>query len=77
MSALKHFKIPKRKADEDDKDKPGPSTFPMTNPGASSSNDPGPELIKRARTMRFEGRQDKGGIGQQLILAGFHQLSTA
>ncbi len=24
--------------------------------------------------MRFEGRLDKGGIGQQLILAGFHQL---
>jgi hypothetical protein len=24
--------------------------------------------------MRFEGRLDKGGIGQQLVLAGFHQL---
>jgi hypothetical protein len=24
--------------------------------------------------MRFDGRLDKGGIGQQLVLAGFHQM---
>ncbi len=25
--------------------------------------------------MRFEGRLDRGGIGQQLVLAGFHSMS--
>jgi uncharacterized protein Smg (DUF494 family) len=25
--------------------------------------------------MHFEGRLDKGGIGQQLVLAGFHAMS--
>jgi hypothetical protein len=27
--------------------------------------------------IRFEGRFDKGGIGQQLVLAGYHQLLLA
>jgi hypothetical protein len=76
----------------------------MTTPGAAVGNqDPVPELIKQARTMRFEGRFDKvkkkkereneerigekrseltgfvgvvqGGIGQQLVLAGFHSMT--
>jgi hypothetical protein len=50
--------------------------FSTTTPGAASgTNELGPELIKRARTMRFEGRLDKGGIGQQLVLAGFHSMT--
>ncbi len=58
----------------------GPSSTPdefmtMTPGAATGNNDPGPELIKKARTMRFEGRFDKGGIGQQLVLAGFHLMS--
>lgn len=77
LDALKHFTIPKkRKSNEDEvMITAGPSSFPITNPGAGTSHDPGPELIKKARTMRFEGRLDKGGIGQQLVLAGFHQMS--
>ncbi len=52
------------------------SGFVTTTPGAATSNNEvGPELIKRARSMRFEGRLDKGGIGQQLVLAGFHSMS--
>jgi hypothetical protein len=43
-------------------------------PGTGTNDAPGPELLKRVRTMRFEGRFDKGGIGQQFVLAGFHQL---
>lgn len=63
---LDGFKIPKvgekRAADFVD---PGPSTsnvtFDVTTPGAATGNQQaGPELIKRARTMRFEGRLDKG-----------------
>ena len=74
LAALKHFKIPKvpkRKADDDGQQ----TTFPTTTPGAGTSSNTGPELIKKARTMRFEGQFDKGGIGQQLVLAGFHQMN--
>ncbi len=53
---------------------PTAPTLSTTTPGAGTGNEPGPELLKRARMMRFEGRLDKGGIGQQLVLAGFHQL---
>ncbi len=44
----------------------GPSTAPQqtietTTPGVATGNTgTGPELIKKARTMRFEGRLDKG-----------------
>jgi hypothetical protein len=37
------------------------TTFETTTPGAATgNNEPGQELIKCARTMRFEGRFDKG-----------------
>jgi hypothetical protein len=71
LKALSDFRIPKRKMDDQ---QGSTTTFNTTTPGASANNDPVPELLKRARAMRFEGRLDKGGIGQQLVLAGFHQL---
>jgi hypothetical protein len=70
LAALGSFKIPKRKKPEPEET----TTFETTTPGAGSNFDHGPELLKRARKLRFEGRLDKGGIGQQLVLAGFHQL---
>ena len=67
VKALQGFKIPKRPAESEQ-----PIELITTDPGASTSNQSiGPQLIKRARTMRF----DKGGIGQQIVLAGFHQMS--
>jgi hypothetical protein len=72
LKSLTNFRIPKRKPDESGAVEPG--NFPTTTPGAGTSNKQGPELLKRARMMRFEGRFDKSGIGQQLVLAGFHQM---
>ena len=69
MKALSNFKIPKRKNMQE---ATMSDELITTNPGVSTNNKViGPQLIKRARTMRF----DKGGIGQQLVLAGFHQMS--
>jgi hypothetical protein len=75
LKALGNFKIPKRKLP--DKLEDPTSNFTATTPGAGTSNEPCPELLKCARSMRFEGRFDNSGIGQQLVLAGFHQLPIA
>ncbi len=63
--ALAGYKIPHKRAATEDIAEAGPSTssteFETTTPGTATGNTaPGPELIKRARTMRFEGRLDKG-----------------
>lgn len=98
------FKIPKKRPAESIGD-PGPrpsgkQTFDTTTPGVATGNlAAGPQFIKKARTMQFEGRFDRGkkkfltvrtlndglipinfgivagGIGQQLVLAGFHSMS--
>ena len=68
LKALQGFKIPKRKSPVDEVQE----ELVTTDPGASTSNQScGPQMIKRARNMRF----DKGGIGQQIVLAGFHQMN--
>jgi hypothetical protein len=71
------YRIPrKRVADGEPEQSTSTGGFTTTTPGTASGNfELGPELIKKARTMRFEGRLDKGGIGQQLVLAGFHSMS--
>jgi hypothetical protein len=73
LAALTNFRIPKRPLRTPEDSNPTPEFDTMT-PGAGTSNEPGPELLKRARTIRFKGRLDKGGIGQQLVLAGYHRL---
>jgi hypothetical protein len=45
LKALSGFKIPKRKMDNQ---QDGTTLFDTTTPGASSNNDPVPELLKRA-----------------------------
>jgi hypothetical protein len=70
---LAGFKIPRKRVIDEINSQPCSSqqadardaalraeNFPMTTPGAAAGNPIGPELIKRARTMRFEGRFDKG-----------------
>jgi hypothetical protein len=76
LKTLQGFKIPKvqKRKLEMSETPPTTSSFPTTTPGVGSSQEPGSELLKRARAMRFEGRSDRGGIGQQLVLAGFHQM---
>ncbi len=78
LKAVAGFRIPRKRVAEEESPAASTATssFATTTPGAATSNlDPGQELIKRARSMRFEGRFDKGGIGQQLVLAGFHGMS--
>jgi hypothetical protein len=61
--AMADYKIPKKRPAEIGTAGPSsaPQVFDTTTPGAATGNlQPGPELIKRARTMRFEGRLDKG-----------------
>jgi hypothetical protein len=73
VGSLAGFRIPRKRIAPGDNPQPSTSKnasgtivtaeseFPTTTPGTATGNNViGHELIKRARTMRFEGRMDKG-----------------